>query len=687
MHFMAANTRNCAPHRCDVEDSPWSCRTACAMRTEDVFTLRTIVGARMNHDNGSGYLNCFEASSAFRRTMAAALLCLSVACGCPEGTTAVGGACKSASSGMQSGGQGSSPNAQSGDPGVAGSQPKAAAGGSGNTGPVATKTAGGAGNTSLASAGRSANAGTGSPSAPISAGSAATSTQSPSMAGSGASGSADWHTDVPAAGASAGQDGSSQGVPSGMNGNAPGAGTGASAPMAPLGVCAMNANQTICEGEVMHHCSADGQSTAPETCMSPTLCQLGVPSSACAVCNPGTFKCTGAKLEKCNDAGQYEFGATCATAALCKEESGQCTEMVCQPGKKTCAPDGTIQTCNTDGSAQSPGDRCGQDLCDARNGTCYKCKPGSVTCSGKNAVTCSSDGSTTTPKTCESQNDCVVASCSDGVGCMSGSYQPAKTRCTSSGGAQCDGTGHCVECMDSSVCGQKKCGPKHTCVQCTAASDCGGQGADPCRVAPTCGADGACAAGEMKPSGTSCMAPGDSQAPAQCGASGTCVIPTIAIRSEADAVSGSAHGMYVTADNPNSELHANSSSVTSGAKFALVHNADGTFSLYSLSRKQYVSAVVDADSAGTNPLRATSPVLSDWEKFDIVSSGSYVRLRARVNSLYVSAVNADQGTSNLLRAYTPDTPDRLGDWEQFSLHTCNTEAASVLGSLPASNGC
>jgi hypothetical protein len=143
----------------------------------------------------------------------------------------------------------------------------------------------------------------------------------------------------------------------------------------------------------------------------------------------------------------------------------------------------------------------------------------------------------------------------------------------------------------------------------------------------------------------------------------------------------------VTADNPNAELHANSNSVTPGAKFAVLRNADGTYSLYSLTKMQYVSAVADADDSGTNPLRATSQVAQDWEKFTIVSIGTSVRLRAKANNLYVSAVGAEQGTNHLLRAFTPDTPDRLGDWEQFSIHTCNPEAASVLSGLPTNSGC
>jgi hypothetical protein len=166
-----------------------------------------------------------------------------------------------------------------------------------------------------------------------------------------------------------------------------------------------------------------------------------------------------------------------------------------------------------------------------------------------------------------------------------------------------------------------------------------------------------------------------------------CAVPTIALRSEANAGGGSAHGMYVDANNSNNDLRATASSVVSGAKFAIVHNSDGTYSLYSMFRMNYVSAVVDADNNGTNPLRAGSPTIGDWEKYSIETVGGNVRLLAKVNNLYVSAVDSSQTPPYLLRAYTPGTPDRLGDWETFSIHACNAEATAVLGSLPSTNGC
>jgi hypothetical protein len=145
--------------------------------------------------------------------------------------------------------------------------------------------------------------------------------------------------------------------------------------------------------------------------------------------------------------------------------------------------------------------------------------------------------------------------------------------------------------------------------------------------------------------------------------------------------------MYADANNANNDLRATANSVVPGAKYAIVRNNDGTYSLYSLLRMNYVSAVIDSDNNGTNPLRAASPTIGAREKYSIETVGDNVLLLAKVNNLYVSAVDASQNPPYLLRAWTPGTPDRLGDWEVFSIHACNTAAIALLGSLPSTNGC
>jgi hypothetical protein len=280
-----------------------------------------------------------------------------------------------------------------------------------------------------------------------------------------------------------------------------------------VSVCAGHANETVCVRAEMHHCGPAGESTAPEICSSPLLCQLGMTGGSCAVCNPGTFRCDEAKLERCADTGQYSIAQTCANASLCKE-SGVCSELLCMPNIKLCTTDGTLKTCSSDGSAFMDSQPCGSaDLCDAVNGRCNACVPNAITCSGDTEIKCSADGKAPSMTACASDNDCVKATCKEGTGCSSGGNAAAKTGCSSAGGHQCDGAGSCIACVDDSVCGSKKCGPAHTCVDCTDASDCPGKTACKdavCSLSGTCsttnasarscvdssGATGRCTAGE-----------------------------------------------------------------------------------------------------------------------------------------------------------------------------------------------
>jgi hypothetical protein len=108
-----------------------------------------------------------------------------------------------------------------------------------------------------------------------------------------------------------------------------------------------------------------------------------------------------------------EFVETCESAALCNEAAGACTEMVCTPDKVTCADDGTLQTCNADGSENLSTEMCGQDMCDAQAGRCFTCLPNSRQCAGDMVATCSSDGQMLMMEGCSFPN--AVTGCSDGA--------------------------------------------------------------------------------------------------------------------------------------------------------------------------------------------------------------------------------------------------------------------------------
>jgi len=66
----------------------------------------------------------------------------------------------------------------------------------------------------------------------------------------------------------------------------------------------------------------------------------------------------------------------CASADLCKDNAGACTQMVCTPNAKTCDASGNLLSCNAGGTDFANREACGVGLCDAANGRCNKCMPG-----------------------------------------------------------------------------------------------------------------------------------------------------------------------------------------------------------------------------------------------------------------------------------------------------------------------
>lgn len=258
----------------------------------------------------------------------------------------------------------------------------------------------------------------------------------------------------------------SAGAASGSSGSSSDAGVGSagSDSTTASGPCLGRANENVCDDSVMHHCDSSGVSVAPENCMSAALCQVGVMSGACAQCAPGTFRCTNATLEVCMQNGQFGFQETCASEGLCKADAGQCTDMMCMPNAKTCRSDGTLRTCNADGSAFAPSDMsCGSGLCDQANGRCNECVPSSKHCDGTAVVTCSADGQSVSTMECAPRGECWTASCS-GSACQNAA-KPANnsSRCNVNG--YCDGRGNCVACLADSHCGlNQKCNiTSHTC--------------------------------------------------------------------------------------------------------------------------------------------------------------------------------------------------------------------------------
>jgi hypothetical protein len=288
-----------------------------------------------------------------------------------------------------------------------------------------------------------------------SAGSSATGNGSPAKGSAGQTAGSGTMSASAAAGsaaaASAGTGGTSNAAGSGGSAGK-NAGTGASGADANSGSgpCQGKAGATVCDKAVMHHCSAAGTSDSQKVCMNDMYCQVGLESGECAVCNPGTFECTGTRLDECTAAGQYMMKDTCPSAALCKKAAGACTDMVCNPNAKTCAADGTLQTCNADGSAFVSPESCGANLCDATRGRCNKCVPGATRCDGTaTAMKCNSDGQSEAPTPCTAAaGGCATSSCSAGE-CRAG-LKPAGTTCL--GTNMCTRDGQCVECLAATDC-------------------------------------------------------------------------------------------------------------------------------------------------------------------------------------------------------------------------------------------
>ena len=216
----------------------------------------------------------------------------------------------------------------------------------------------------------------------------------------------------------------------------------------PMGPCTNRAQESVCEGNVLHRCDGAGSSAMSETCMNAALCQTGRDSGTCAQCAPGAFSCDGPRLRVCSDSGQWTDKEQCATAALCKASAGACTERVCTPNATTCDASGNLLRCNADGSEFASRDACGAGLCDAFAGRCNRCVPGAETCRGDTLVVCSQDGQSEREQACSPRGECWTAGCTGGA-CQQ-SPRRRSSRCEGSG--YCDGAGACDECTSDAHC-------------------------------------------------------------------------------------------------------------------------------------------------------------------------------------------------------------------------------------------
>lgn len=288
--------------------------------------------------------------------------------------------------------------------------------------------------------------------------------------------------------------------------------SGAQAPQcqAVAEVCRGSAGKPVCDGEgTMYKCNAQGVAESTVKCSSIRLCESGTANGKCATCIPNEFRCTGVHLERCAEDGQsYEKVKDCENAALCKASLGECTEAACVADKYVCEGD-VLQKCKADSVALETVKTCKAGLCDAKDGQCDICVPGTQSCDdAKTAImTCNTSGQkydkvacsggTThcvgagkcvqcaSDIDCPTPGNCKVKYCNLATGSCEPQVAPARTSCS---GGLCDESGACVKCLRDSDCTSSSA---KYCVkgECNA---CSPNGQNTCPLCKKCSAQGTC---------------------------------------------------------------------------------------------------------------------------------------------------------------------------------------------------
>ncbi len=198
------------------------------------------------------------------------------------------------------------------------------------------------------------------------------------------------------------------------------------------------AGQSICAGQAIATCKADGFGYAPgDDCATKPGGEAGFAckEGACLAlkCVPGTKACAGAGVQTCNAAGDGWTGADCATGEGCKD--GACKALVCAANAVDC--DGSkVRQCDGTGTSPSIVEDCATSAKGCVDGACvpWICEPGSKTCSvdGASVQVCLSNG-----LGFDTQG-CGVGKVCDQAACVQVICAPGK--------AYCDGAGDAMQC-------------------------------------------------------------------------------------------------------------------------------------------------------------------------------------------------------------------------------------------------
>ena len=217
------------------------------------------------------------------------------------------------------------------------------------------------------------------------------------------------------------------------------------------------ANSSMCSGNVLQHCSSDGQSLQSTTC--PKLCDAA--NNRCDSCMPGSSRCMNATLYTCNSDGMTETATTCDSAAHCDATNNRC--VTCLPGDFNCSG-AELQKCNSAQNGWTNQTACGStSLCSASKGICFLCSPGDYNCNGAELQQCNAAQTGWMDKSA-----CVSAPlCNQGQGmCTPPTCQPTDFNCNGAVLQKCNTTQNGwtdqVTCSSAALCDEAQ----GTCLSC-----------------------------------------------------------------------------------------------------------------------------------------------------------------------------------------------------------------------------
>ncbi len=189
-----------------------------------------------------------------------------------------------------------------------------------------------------------------------------------------------------------------------------------------------------CSNNVLYTCGTDGKTETPTTCDSNAHCDAA--NNRCVTCLPTEYHCNGAELQTCN-ASQTGWSdkTACGSSALCSASAGKC--LTCLPTDYHCNG-AELQTCNSSQTGWSDKTACSSSaLCSASAGKCLTCLPTDFNCNGAELQTCNSMQTGWTDKTA-----CASAPLCDKAGgkCIPPACQPTDFHCAGAELQTCNST-------------------------------------------------------------------------------------------------------------------------------------------------------------------------------------------------------------------------------------------------------